>query len=266
MHGGGAEVLNNEDSDAEQRWSALLVEAGRLLDVQDTRAARATLEEAIAYVDQTWGIDDIRLIRPLRLMAESHWRQHDPLDPNNEREIECLQRALAIARMRLPPNHLEVARLAGEVGNGLVIAGRIDEGCELMLECLAIAHENASEDDFLRYLPGIGHARMAQSRPGEALPFFERAAIGYERRDPASVVHAIARYHFGNCLWQTGRPKEALDQFQRALSVLDAKRVHGSYARLMNEIMDTIERVSKEVQLGEKQFVGEPPSLGKKGE
>ena len=256
--------MSNETPDPTERWCAFLDEARRLIDAQDTRAARATLDETIAYVDETWGLDDVHLIRPLRLMAESHFRDHAPLDPNNEREVECLQRALAVARRRLPGDHLEVAMLAGEVGTALVMAGYIDEGCELKLECLAIARQNGWEDDFLRYLPGLGHARMAQGRPAEALPYYERSASGYERRDSSSIVHAIARYHLGRCLHQLGRHQEAIDELQLALSVTDAKRVHGSHASLMNEIMSTIDLVKSELQGGQARGVSELAPEGKR--
>ena len=102
-------------------------------------------------------------------------------------------------------------------------------------------YRNASEDDFSRYITGIGYARMEQGRPAEALPFFERAAVVHERRDPSSIGHAIARGDLGKCLLGVGRHQEALDQMQLALRILDVQRVHGKHAGLMNEIMELIE-------------------------
>ena len=238
--------MSKDTHDPEDRWRALLEAARQRIDEQDSVAARAVLREAMNYTDQTWGKDDGHLIRPLRLMAESFWREHGPLDPNNESEVECLQRALAIARRRLPPDHLEVGRLAGEVGNHLVIAGHIDEGCALMLECVEIADKNASEDVSLMYLSGIGYARMEQGRPVEALAFFERATTAYARRDPSSTTHAIKRSELGKCLLALGRKEEALEQFHLALRLLDATRIHGKHAYLMSEVMEMIDSVERE--------------------
>jgi tetratricopeptide (TPR) repeat protein len=229
------------------RWLALLEKARQLIDEKDTLAARAVLREAMDYTDETWGADDGHLIRPLRLMAESFWREHGPLDPNNQSEVECLQRALAVARQSLPSDHLEIGRLAGEVGTHLQIAGHLDEACALMVECLEIADKNASED-FTRYVTGIAHARMEQGRPADALAFFERAALVYERREPSSTIHAIARFHLGKCLFALRRDQEAVNHLELALRLVDADRIDGKrrHAPLMSEIMELIDRVKTE--------------------
>jgi len=245
MPSGADAVLSKDPLNPEQRWSALLDEAGRCIEEHDTVGARAVLQEAISYVDETWGADDVHLIRLLRLMAESYWREHEPLDPNNRQEVDCLRRALAVARRRLSPDHLEVARLAAEVGVALVIAGDRDEGCTRMVECLEIARKNGCEEDFARYLSLIGDARMEQEQPTEALTFYERAARLSEDRDPSSIPHALDRYHLGRCLVALCRYDEAIDQLQVALGLADAKRVHGKYADIVNEIMDTIERAER---------------------
>ena len=242
MPRGAAKLLSKLAPDPEQRWIALLDEADRLIDY-DTSAARAVLLEAMTYVEDTWGEDDVHLIRPLRFIAESFWREHEPLDPNNAKEVECLQRALAIARRRLSPDHLEVARLAGELGSHLVIGGLVDAGCELMIECVEVATKNGSEEDFARYLSLIALARMEQARPVDALPFLERLTLVRERRDASSIGHALARYHLGKCLFAVGRRQDAIAQLELALSIVDAHRAHGKHATLMNEIMDLIERV-----------------------
>jgi tetratricopeptide (TPR) repeat protein len=238
--------VSTDTQDPEDRWRALLEAARQRIAVQDTVGARAVLREAVNYVDLTWGADDGHLIKPLRLMAESYWREHGPLDPNNTSEVECLRRALAIARLRLPSDHLEIARLAGEVGNHLVVAGRLDEGCALMLECIDIARDNGSEDDFSRYLTGVAHVRMEQGQPGEALSFFQQAALACERRDPSSAVHAIRRVQLGKCLLALGRSQEALKELHLALRVLDAKRLRGEHASMMNDIMEMIDSVESE--------------------
>lgn len=234
------------DRDPEHHWSELLDAAHRLLEDHDFVRARSVLRDVMNYCDKTWGEDDVHLIRPLRMMAESLWREHSPFEPHNEPELGCLQQALRIARRRLPPNHLEIGRLAGEVGTHLVGARRLDEGTSLMLECLEIAEMNGSED-FSPYLQTIAQVRMEQSRPAEALPFIERAAAIQERRDPSSVIHALARFHLGRCLAALGRHQDALDQLQLALHLFDAQRIHGSHAVSMNEIMEAIDRVRDEM-------------------
>ena len=234
-------------ADAEGRWSELLAEARLLLDKNDLVRARSVLRAAMTYSDKTWGTDDVHLIRPLRLMAESLWREHGPVDRHNEPEIGCLQQALAIARRGVAANDLEIARLAGEVGHHLIVAGRLDEGCVLMMESLEIAERNASAD-FSHYLQTIAQVRMEQARPAEALPFIERAATLHERRDPSSVVHAITRYHLGKCLFALRRNQEAVNHLELALRIVDADGVDGKrrHAPLMSEIMDLIDRAKTE--------------------
>jgi len=65
-------------------------------------------------------------------------------------------------------------------------------------------------------------------------------------RDPSSAIHAIARYHLGKCLLALGRHQEALDELHLALRVLDAQRVRGKHAGLMNDIMEVIDSVTSE--------------------
>jgi len=91
---------------------------------------------------------------------------------------------------------------------------------------------------------------MEQGRPAEALPFFERAALVYERRDPSSTIHAIARFHLGKCLFALRRNQEAVNHLELALRLVDADRVDGQrrHAPLMSEIMDLIDRVKTETR------------------
>jgi tetratricopeptide (TPR) repeat protein len=245
MHSGANALVSNQDP--EERWRMLIEQGRRMIDDRDLTGARLTLREALAYADETWGEEDVHLIRPLRLMAESYWREHGPLDRKNQNEVECLQRALAIARRKLPPDHLEIGRLTGEVGTHLQIAGHLNEACALMLECLQIADKNTSED-FTRYATGIAHVRMEQGLPAEALPFFERAALAYERRRPSSTIHAIARFHLGKCLVALHRNQEAVNHLELALRLVDGDRVDGKrrHAPLMSEIMDLIDRARTE--------------------
>ncbi|MBX3192913.1 MAG: tetratricopeptide repeat protein [Labilithrix sp.] len=231
---------------AEEEWSALLDTARVLIDAHDLMGARRVLREAMEFSDKTWGEDDVHLIGPLRMMAESLWREHGPIDPHNEPELGCLQRALAVARLRLPPDHLEIGRLAGEVGTHLVAAGRLDEGCALMVECVEIAEKNGSEN-FSHYLLMIAQVRTDQARPADALPLIERAASAQERRDPSSLAHGITRYYFGRCLFALGRHEDALVQLQLALRLFDAKRARGNHAATMSEIMETIDRVKADM-------------------
>src|SRR4051794_29225159 len=83
------------------QWGSMLENAQSLIEARETVAARSVLEELISFVDRTWGADNVRLIRPLLLMAAAHFGEHEPLDANNGPEVECLRRALAIARLRL---------------------------------------------------------------------------------------------------------------------------------------------------------------------
>ena len=235
------------ERDPEHEWCAMLDAARRLLHAHDHIGARSAIRKVMRYSDTIWGLEDVHLIKPLRLMAESLSREHDPLDSRNAAELGCLQQALTIARRRLPPDHMEVGRLAGEVGNHLVIAGRLDEGCALMLECVKIADENGNEY-YSRFLEMVGQIRIEQGRPAEALPLIERAVRDHERRDATSFGHALACFHMSRCLSALDRTKKALDNLELALRLVDADRVDGKrrHAPLMNEIMGEIDRVKSE--------------------
>jgi hypothetical protein len=167
--------VSNSEFDPLVEWSAKLKATQEPINARETAAARLALDELISFVDRTWVPEDVHLIKPLRLMAASHFWEHDPLDPNNGPEVECRRRALAIARRRLGDDHGEVASLAGELGSSLVVAGSVDDGCALMTECLEIATRLGELDSFSPYFFSMGHARMAQGRPLEAVGFFEQA-------------------------------------------------------------------------------------------
>ena len=220
--------MSRRKRDPVLEWSAKLSSAQELINACETAAARRVLDELISFVDRTWGPEDVHLIRPLRLMAASHFAEHDPLDPQNGPEVECLRRALMFARRRLGDDHGEVASLAGELGVALVVAGSIDDGCALMTECLRIATHLSELDSFSRFFGLIAHARMTQGRPHDALGFFEKAIIACERNLPSSLSVAIAHYHLGQCLRQLGRPKDALAALELALSLVDTRRARSS--------------------------------------
>ncbi|MBS2015262.1 MAG: hypothetical protein JST00_20410 [Deltaproteobacteria bacterium] len=227
--------MTEEVENPERRWRELLENARRLLRLRENEEARRLVGEGIAYTETVWGSEDEHLIPLLRLMAESLWRGHEPLEANNEAELAYLRRALAISRKRLTSRGLEVARLAGELGNHLIIAGELDEGCSLMTECLDIARANGTEEGFAMYLPVLAHARMAQGRAAEALPLLERAVVVF---DTSLTVRTTMRCELARCLVVLGRRDEALMQLEVALHELDADRLHGRNADLMSLVMD----------------------------
>jgi tetratricopeptide (TPR) repeat protein len=205
-------------------WSSKLNSAQELISAHEITAARNILHELVSFVETTWGPEDVHLIRPLRLMAASHFREHEPLEPRIGAEIDCLRRALAIARRRLGNDHGEVASLAGEVGIALVVAGAIDDGCALMTESLEIAARLGELDSFSPYFFSIGHARMAQGRPQDALGFFAQAVAVCERTRPSSISLAIAHYNLGKCLLQMGQSNDAVVELELALTIAKADR------------------------------------------
>jgi tetratricopeptide (TPR) repeat protein len=200
------------------QWEAKLEAAEKLIGARETVSARVALEDLIQFVTKTWGANDIHLIRPYRLMAASYFWESEPLDPRNGLQVEYLRRALTIARLKLGDVHFEVAALAGEVGAGLVRGGSIDEGCDLMSECLAVAAQLGETNTFSRYFDLIGHARMGQGRLSEALASFERA-VSARRREASTVVRVIAHYNLGRCLRLLGRSRDALVALREALEV-----------------------------------------------
>ena len=212
-------------SDAVAHWRTTLHRAEQLIRTHETIAARASLDALILFVNETWGTSDPHLIKPLRLIASSHFAEREPLDPRNDAQIACLRRALLIARSHVGDEHLEVAALTGEIGSALVIAGSFDEACALMTESLAIAARIGQSGSFTRYLDLIGHARMMQGRPRDALPFFERAVSAHDGDDSSPRTLAGKLYSLGICLRELERWKDALVVLERALLLARAHRV-----------------------------------------
>ena len=217
-------AMSARQLEPEAQWGSMLDNAQSLIEAGETVAARSVLEQLISFVNRTWGVDHVRLIRPLLLMASAHFGEHEPLDSNNGPEVECLRRALAIARLRLGRDDVEVAALAGRVGSALVVAGSIDEGCALMGECIEIAIRLGELDNLSRYFGLIGHARMAQGRPQDALQFFEQEVSSCERYFRPSPVVAIARFNLGQCLRQLDRPNDARVELETAMGIAKANR------------------------------------------
>ena len=94
-----------------------------------------------------------------------------------------------------------------------------------MAESLELAERLGQSASFTRYFYLIGHARMMQGRPSDALPFFESAIAAYGRDDSSSSITAQKKlYNLGKCLLQLERRKEALVTFERALSIARAQR------------------------------------------
>ncbi|MDB4944278.1 MAG: hypothetical protein JWP97_3812 [Labilithrix sp.] len=234
--------MNAPKYEPEERWTSAVEEAQRLIAARDTDSARTVLAQLVSFVDRTRGPDDVRLIRPLRLMAATHFWEHEPLDPDNEEEVACLRRALAIARLRLGPDHVEVAALAGKVGSALVIAGSTNEGCALMGECIEIAGRVGNLEEFSRYFGLIGHAKMAQGRPQDALPFFEQEVSTCERYLRPSSVVAIARFNLGQCLRQLGRLEDARVELEQAMAIAKARRADPAFTAAVGKELALIRR------------------------
>jgi tetratricopeptide (TPR) repeat protein len=228
--------VSKREVDPVVQWNATLEFAENLIAARDTTQARFVLDELISFVNRTWGPEDVHLIRPLRLMAASYFWEHEPLDPENGSELECLRRALAIARRRLGDDHREVAALAGQVGHALVVAGSIEDGCALMTECLGIATQLGEVDAFSRYFGLIGDARMAQGRPDEAVGLYEHAVATCKRIRPSSISLAVAQYSLGKCLRQLGRSKEAVVELELALTIAKADRDPGFIVAVRDEL------------------------------
>lgn len=220
--------MSRRKLDPALEWSAKLSSAQELINARETAAARRVLNKLISFVEKTWGPDDGHLIRPLRLMAASHFSEHQPLDPRNGEEVEYLRRALAVARRSLGDDHCEVALLAGKLGSTLVIGGSLEDGCALIAECLELAERLGELDYFSRYFGLLAHARMMQGRPHDALGLFEKAVTDIERNLPSSLGVARAHYHLAECLRQLGRLGDARAELELALTLADTPRARSS--------------------------------------
>ncbi|WFE60052.1 tetratricopeptide repeat protein [Micromonospora sp. WMMD712] len=135
------------------------------------------------------------------------------------------QRALAILKARLGPDHPTVATALFNLGASLTALGKADAALPLLQQGLAVA-EAALGPEHRDVAVGLSHlaqALLELGRPAEALPLRERelaidtAALGAD--DPTV---AIALNNLAGTMEALGRSDEALPLRERALAISEA--------------------------------------------
>jgi len=228
------------------RWQDQQRRAADLSRVGDLHSARAVLYALIDEIEEADGPDSVWSVLPLRQLAICFARASvNPMDPDVEAEVNCLQRALSIARKRLPRDNYWRAEIADRIGTLLSIAGRPDDAFEYLAECLEGVRHDSVPDDFLPALSSAAGIRLQQGRAAEALPLFEELAAGFDTSTNAAVkafptAHGLAYYNCGRCLDALGRLDEAQSRFERALQILHDDS---------HSFLDTIRRELADVRL-----------------
>ncbi|MCB1033065.1 MAG: tetratricopeptide repeat protein, partial [Acidobacteria bacterium] len=143
---------------------------------------------------------------------------------DHEGAVELARQSLDALVEVMGPDHGEVQMARTSYGNHLMNAGRFKEA-QAQLET-ALASARALEAP-LHYGAGfplekLGELALAQSRPEEAIPYFEEAlAIWQSPPDPRPMRVAYASGKLGRCLRELGRYEEAETHLLRTAKTFD---------------------------------------------
>lgn len=192
-----------------------IIKDGRYADAEEQ--ARALL----ARLEQEPGADSLELAKALDLLVEALWRGGKSRDPEAG---EAIQRALAMKRKLLGPDHPEVARSLLHQGQVLIRQASYPEGYERFQEALHIQRAALEPDDPLIahtlsnlgvYLRATGDLEGALERYQQALVILKKSP-GEDPLRTAKLMNNIA-----NVLHAMARSEEAKELFVQVIAILE---------------------------------------------
>ncbi|HSD26216.1 MAG TPA: CHAT domain-containing protein [Vicinamibacteria bacterium] len=167
--------------------------------------ARSELEQATALFEKDRNGEGY--VRARNLLGAVVARQG-----NYKAGLEHLNAALATAKEKLPPGHLEIARSYHEIGTVYVATGRHREGLELLEKALAMhrAAGGPQSSDVSQILLRMGGAHSDQGDDERALALFGEAE-SIERALPGQPLLPDVLVGKGAAFWGQGRYDQAIE-------------------------------------------------------
>ena len=180
-------------------------------------AGRPYLERAMAIQGAGGQLVDDRITTELAILEH--------LAGNYDRSIELFDRALADARTRYGPRHVEVGRRAMNLGNALKSTDRIAEAKPLLEEAVAIWEETLGPDhpETAKALLNLGDVVRMLGEPEQAITPVERAlaiqeaALGPDHPDLAASLSIL-----GSTWLDIGDVDQARPLLRRALEIRES--------------------------------------------
>ncbi|MFO0755699.1 MAG: serine/threonine-protein kinase [Byssovorax sp.] len=203
---------------------ALFVQGNTQLDVGDSRAGIASLEEAVATAEAAH--DDGLRARSLCQMAFNFGTEQRRFDEAHRLLHLC---GGAVARAG-GGDGLRAFHLRRE-GSVLASEGKLGEAVEALRRALDLQRRAGGEASVptAETLSSLGHALMLASRHEEAIAVFRDAiAIQEKLYGPDYAMSATPLLHIGYTLRLLGRNEEAIAPLSRALAIRRAAYPPGS--------------------------------------
>jgi len=191
------------------------------------REAEPFFRSALDLAEKLCGHDAPEVIKSLFWLSRSV-APPDSLDPaENRAAITLLQRALKIAEATLGIDAKRNINLLQAIANRLSTIGEHEEAREHLMRALRLSEAHSGDGgDTVLILDSLVLNLLKLQRHAEALPYAERTLRLQELRttELAHVGIGWAGRSLGICLMALGRNEEAIQHFERCLSLLKSKR------------------------------------------
>ena len=175
-----------------------------LLNAGHVAEARAEVAELLALREAALGPEHEEVANTLRMQAEVAMSQ-----PSTRAEAPPLmERALAILRKRLPPEHFRLTEAEGFLAETLLNVGRLDESLRHSTAVLASveARPGPGQVWLVQTLTIHGETLLRLGRAAEARPELERAlTLSLAVNDPRRT--AENRFELAKALWALGQDR-----------------------------------------------------------
>ena len=228
----------------------------------------------IQELEEAHGPESYEVARTLDAYLESRWRQRGA--DLGERELSLAERAIAIKRELLGPDHPEVARSLGTKASVLVAQRDLEGSIAVRKEALAILRKSPDTDPVIlaSALSNIGINYGMLARFEEATPYLVESlevytqALGENHLDVAAAAHNV-----GNVYYVRADYEKAREYYQRGLSSLEASvapdhpRIMvslyslGTVCRVRGDYAGAREYYRRGLELGEQRDGPESPEL-----
>jgi tetratricopeptide (TPR) repeat protein len=166
----------------------------------DFTRAEQLAREAVALKERALGKDHPDVANSLMILASVLVEEGRPAE-----SLSVADRALTLMTENGDPDSDHLAVLHHERGNALIELGRSIEAEAVFAAELRVVQSDHEIPQRLIAMPleGVGEARLAQGRPGAAVPVLEDVLRIREAGEPLKVCVAETRFNLARALWDS---------------------------------------------------------------
>lgn len=187
--------------------------------------AEASVEakEALRLAEEEWGVEDVRLVPILSLLAECVREVRYGIP--DDKPLPFLFRAISLAEARPTRNSYQLGGLYRQTGIALDTWGDLSRSVHFLDKAVKAFEESGSSDD-VSFCVGALAGTLTKLDPSLALSICRRYVELESARDPRSTCHFDALTTLGRCLLLLRDGEAAKAVITEAKQILVA-RAHG---------------------------------------